>query len=198
MDSSSIFGNLFQESLTRLSMDMLENMRSGTRTRSRSEAGLQELSRQTAPGLTAASSTRISIASAGISASSSFDQLIEQASERYNVDSSLIRAVIKTESNGNPNAVSHAGAQGLMQLMPATARGLGVTDSFDPAQNIDGGVRLLRQLLNRYDENVSLALAAYNAGPGAVDRYGGIPPYAETQTYVSRVMGILSTTQWSV
>lgn len=196
MDSSSIFGNLFQESLTRLSMDMLENMRSGTRTRSRSEAGLQELSRQITPN-PSASSAGISSVSAGISASSSFDQLIEQASQRYNVDSSLIRAVIKTESNGNPNAVSHAGAQGLMQLMPATARGLGVTDSFDPAQNIDGGVRLLRQLLNRYDENVSLALAAYNAGPGAVDRYGGIPPYAETQTYVSRVMGILSTTQWS-
>lgn len=197
MDSSSIFGNLFQESLTRLSMDMLENMRSGTRTRSRSEAGLQELSRQITSN-PSASSAGISSVSAGISASSSFDQLIEQASQRYNVDSSLIRAVIKTESNGNPNAVSHAGAQGLMQLMPATARGLGVTDSFDPAQNIDGGVRLLRQLLNRYDENVSLALAAYNAGPGAVDRYGGIPPYAETQTYVSRVMGILSTTQWSV
>ena len=118
----------------------------------------------------------------------SFSDLIEETAQKYGVDASLVEAVIQAESNFNPDAVSSAGAMGLMQLMPATASSLGVADPFNPEQNVDGGVRLLSQLLNSYDGNASLALAAYNAGPGAVATYGGIPPYQETQTYVQRVL----------
>ncbi len=121
---------------------------------------------------------------------SDFDRLIENAAQRYRLDPALVKAVIQAESNFNPRAVSSAGASGLMQLMPGTAASLGVKDSFDPDQNVDGGARLLRNLLDRYDQNVSLALAAYNAGPGAVDKYGGLPPYGETQRYVPRILGL--------
>jgi soluble lytic murein transglycosylase-like protein len=129
---------------------------------------------------------------------SGFESLIQEASARYHVDPQLVKAVIQAESAYNPKAISSAGAEGLMQLMPATAAGLGVADPLDPAQNIDGGVRLLHQLLNRYDNNVSLALAAYNAGPGAVNRYGGIPPYRETQVYVNRVLKYMESENWSM
>ncbi len=136
--------------------------------------------------------------SSGGQSPTAFTALIQEAAARYRVDPKLISAVIRAESNFDPNAVSSAGAQGLMQLMPGTAAGLNVADPFNPEQNIDGGVRLLRQLLNRYDNDVRLALAAYNAGLGAVDRYGGIPPYRETQIYVSRVLDYLqSQNNWS-
>jgi soluble lytic murein transglycosylase-like protein len=112
---------------------------------------------------------------------------IEDAAARHNVDPNLVRAVIKVESNFNPHAVSRKGAMGLMQLMPATARELNVSDAFDPAQNVDAGVRHLRALLNNFGGDARLALAAYNAGQGAVVRQGGVPHYAETQNYVKRI-----------
>jgi soluble lytic murein transglycosylase-like protein len=119
--------------------------------------------------------------------STQYDDLITLHSVRNGVRPDLVRAIIQTESAFNPYARSHKGALGLMQLMPDTAAELGVSDPFDPGQNIRGGVSYLRRLLDRYRNNEELALAAYNAGPGAVDRYGSIPPYRETRNYVAKV-----------
>lgn len=116
-----------------------------------------------------------------------YADLFNAAGARYGVSPTLLSAVAKQESGYRPDAVSHAGAQGLMQLMPATAKGLGVSNSMDPAQAVDGAARLLKDLLGRFG-STDLALAAYNAGPGAVMKYDGIPPYAETQNYVKKVM----------
>lgn len=121
-------------------------------------------------------------------ASVSLDDIFQRASEAYNVPIGLLKAVAKAESNFNPTAESHAGAQGIMQLMPGTAKSLGVTNSFDPEQNIMGGAKYLRQQLDRYDGDVTLALAAYNAGPGNVTKYKGVPPFQETQNYITKVM----------
>ena len=121
-----------------------------------------------------------------------FDPFIQAASRRHKVDLKLIRAIMFSESANLPEAVSPKGAQGLMQLMPATAERFGVSDSFDPEQNIEGGTRYLRFLLDRYDGDITLAVAAYNAGEGAVDRYKGIPPYKETVAYVRKVEQILN------
>lgn len=118
----------------------------------------------------------------------SYDSLIRTASGRYSVDADLIRAVIKTESDFNAMARSHKGAMGLMQLMPDTARLHNVMDAYDPGENVEGGVRHLRMLLDRYRGDLELSLAAYNAGSGAVEKHRGIPPFAETQEYVRRVL----------
>ena len=124
----------------------------------------------------------------GNAANVAFDELIRSTSGRYNVDADLIRAVIKTESDFNSNARSNKGAMGLMQLMPDTARLHNVSDAYDPNENIDGGVRHLRMLLERYQGDLELSLAAYNAGAGAVEKHGGIPPYNETREYVRKVL----------
>ncbi len=115
-------------------------------------------------------------------------QLVARAGQTHNIDADLLASLIHAESNGNAHAVSRAGAQGLMQLMPGTAADMGVHNAFVPEQNIGGGTAYFDQLLTRYKDNIALALAAYNAGPAAVDRYHGIPPYAETRAYVARVI----------
>ena len=117
-----------------------------------------------------------------------YDPVIRKASRKHSVDYALVKAVIKAESNFDPLAIPRAGAKGLMQLMPGTAKVLGVNDSFQPADNIEGGVRHLRYLLDLFNGNLQLALAAYNAGEEAVFRYKGLPPYQETRTYVQRVL----------
>ena len=117
------------------------------------------------------------------------NELIDKYSTQNGLDADFVKAVINQESGFNPNATSKCGAMGLMQLMPGTAQGLGVTNAYDPEQNIEGGTKYLKGLMDRFDNNKSLALAAYNAGPNAVKKYGGIPPYQETQNYVKNVLG---------
>ncbi len=137
--------------------------------------------------------TKLKYASSANSAE--YEQLIRSCSTKYGVDQNLVKAVILAESGFDPNAVSGKGASGLMQLMPATARSLNVADRFNPKDNVDGGVKYLRFLLDTFRGDVSLAVAAYNAGLNKVAKYGGIPPYNETRTYVSRVLSYMKSYQ---
>jgi len=125
---------------------------------------------------------------------STYQPFIDKYAKEYNIDPDLVIAVIRTESCFDRKAVSRVGARGLMQLMPATAKYLGVKDSFDAEQNIEGGVKYLREMLDTFNQDQKLALAAYNAGPGAVNKYNGIPPFKETQNYVKKITAMYSPT----
>jgi soluble lytic murein transglycosylase-like protein len=130
----------------------------------------------------------VSVTRDDLQAPEQIQKVIEDAARKFNLPTKLVKAVIKVESNFDPRAVSPKGARGLMQLMPTTAEDLGVRNSFDIRENINGGCRYLRELLDRFDGNLKLAVAAYNAGPAAVEKYGRIPPYNETQDYVKKVL----------
>ncbi|NLW90063.1 MAG: lytic transglycosylase domain-containing protein [Syntrophomonadaceae bacterium] len=164
--------NIFSDMFTRITMARLMEV-------------LAALSPTRAAELQGASLQDKTASSAG---SRPFSEIIKEASEKYGVDENIIQAVIQQESSFNARAVSSCGAQGLMQLMPATARALGVNDPFDAEQNILAGTKYLREKLDEFGGNLSLALAAYNAGSGAVRKYAGIPPYQETQNYVAKIM----------
>lgn len=123
-----------------------------------------------------------------LQASTNLDSIFSAASEKYDVPVNLLKAVAKAESGFNPKATSSCGAMGVMQLMPGTAKALGVTDAYDPTQNIMGGAKYLSQMLSRFNGDTSKAVAAYNAGAGSVIKYGGVPPYSETQAYVKKVL----------
>ena len=134
----------------------------------------------------------VTVEYAAVPASEAYDEIIAEAARLYDMDANLIHAVMQAESAFHPYAVSRAGAEGLMQLMPELSDEIGVSDAFDPRENIMGGVRYLKRLLDYHDGNLDLALASYNAGPGNVERYGGVPPFRETRSYVKTIKQILA------
>jgi soluble lytic murein transglycosylase-like protein len=152
------------------------------------DSGYVDVSTAEIVGFEAAPPPEEASAVAAANGSQDLSKIIGDASARSRIDADFIASVIRAESGNNPHAVSRKGAKGLMQLMPATASNLGVTNSFDASQNVDGGVRYLRELLLRYNGDAAKALAAYNAGPKRVQQYGGVPPYRETHAYVARVI----------
>jgi soluble lytic murein transglycosylase-like protein len=157
-------------------------------------ADAQGATRATTPASTSSASGSVKFpAPAGVPTGGSdpgqYGPMIQAAAQRHGIDPQVFENLVRQESGFNPKAGSHAGAQGLTQLMPATAKGLGVSDPFDPAQALEGGAKYLRQQLDTFGGDYTKALAAYNAGPGAVQRHGGVPPYAETQHYVKTILG---------
>ncbi len=177
-EKSSSFGNILARAIQRCFGDSIASYEEA-----------QEAKEKAADQQTASSGG----APANFQMSESMDAIFQEAANTYGVSVNLLKAVGMAESNFNPNAQSGAGAQGVMQLMPATAASLGVTNSFDARQNIMGGAKLLAQNLATYGGNIDLALAAYNAGPGNVAAYGGVPPFAETQNYVAKVKQFMGT-----
>ena len=142
-----------------------------------------------AAGMSTSDTTSASQSGEGLECSAELDAIFDEAAEKYGVDAKFLKSIAKCESDFDPACVSHSGATGIMQLMPATAAELGVSDSYDPYQNIMGGAQYISELLDKYNGDTSLALAAYNAGSGNVAKYGGIPPFTETQNYVNKVLG---------
>lgn len=179
-DTSSLFQELLNEMLSDNSLASLTQQ---------SFTGDQpdEAAPQTAMIFQSPSLPPISLLNSNGSGNENIDTIVNEAAQQYNVPSKLIQAVIKQESNFNSGAVSQSGASGLMQLMPETAASLGVADPFDPKQNIFAGTKYLKQMMDKYDGDIKLALAAYNAGPGNVDKFGGIPPFKETIHYVKNI-----------
>ncbi len=161
----------------------------GTPSSSFSAALAAATSAAGAPTSAAGAPTSASAADVAGAGSGEYESLIAQAAERYGVDPAVLHGLIQQESGFDPDAQSAAGAAGLTQLMPSTASSLGVSDPLNPGESIEGGARYLAEMMERFGGNTNDALAAYNAGPGAVEQYGGVPPYAETQSYVGKVLG---------